>query len=121
MCILSDYGANMHCQRRFERVPFFCPLHVTVLPEGVAAPATSIDISIVGVGITSALSMERGRSVRVRFQFKNGSEETYDEEVWGRVAYSRADENGNRLGIEFLEPIRASTHPVLAHKIESCR
>ena len=109
----------MQCRRRYERVPFFCPLHLIVLPEGTSTPANSIDISMGGVGITSVVSLERGQSVCIRFHLKNGSFETSDEDVVGRVAYSRADEDGNRLGIEFLEPIRASTHPLLLHKVEA--
>ncbi len=37
----------------------------------------------------------------------------------GRVAYSRADEDGNRIGIEFLETIRESAQPLLAQKLNN--
>ena len=41
------------------------------------------------------------------------------EDVLGKVAYSRADEDGNRIGIEFLETIRESTHPALTRKLNN--
>ena len=50
---------------------------------------------------------------------RSGPENTIIEDVAGRVAYCLADEDGNRIGIEFLEPIRLATHPVLAEKINS--
>jgi hypothetical protein len=37
----------------------------------------------------------------------------------GRVAYSRADEDGNRVGIEFIEPIQESAQPALARKLNA--
>jgi len=107
----------MPWQRRYERVPFFCPLRV-IVPEGVSAPGGSFDVSLGGVGITTKISLECGQAVRVRFYLKNGGGERSREEVLGRVANVRADEDGNCLGVEFLEPIRASTNPLLARAIE---
>jgi len=109
----------MQCRRQFERVAFFCPLQLIALPEGVAVPGNSFDVSMGGVGITAETSLERGQAVCVRFHLKNGPNGARDEEVLGRVAYARADEDGNRLGIEFLQPIRASTHPLLAQTVEN--
>jgi hypothetical protein len=106
-------------QRRYERVAFFCPLHLTVLQDGTMTPASAIDISIGGVGATAPLSLERGQTVRVRFHLANGSGGRIDEDVLGRVAYSRADEDGNRVGIEFIEPIREANQPVLTRTINN--
>lgn len=106
-------------RRRYERVAWFCPLHLTVLPNGPALECESFDISLGGVGIAGSVMLERGKSVRVLFHIRNGTKETIDEEVMGRVAYSRADEDGNRLGIEFLEPIKEAANPALAKKLNA--
>jgi hypothetical protein len=107
----------MACQRRYERVAFFCPLQLTVLPNGLTVPGTSFDISIGGVGIATELFLERGQPVRLRFHLENGSHGPIDEDILGRVAYARADEDGNRLGIEFLEAVCESGQPALARRL----
>ncbi|MBU4273155.1 MAG: PilZ domain-containing protein [Planctomycetes bacterium] len=105
-------------QRRYERVAFFCPLQLTVLPDGPTVSANSFDISAGGVGLTAAVFLERGKDVRIDFHVRNGSIEETDECVLGRIAYSRADEDGNRIGIEFLETIRESAQPALTRKLD---
>jgi hypothetical protein len=109
----------MAWQRRYERVGFFCPLHLTVLPNGPVVPGNSFDISIGGVGITTTVPLERGQMVRVQFHLQNGAPEAIHEEVLGRVAYCRADENGDRAGIEFLEKIGDAMQPELARKLNN--
>jgi hypothetical protein len=106
-------------QRRYERVAFFCPLQLTVLPNGPVIPGTSFDISLGGVGITANLFLERGQTVRVRFHLQNRSHGPVEEELFGRVAYSRADEDGDRIGIEFLETINNSTQPELLRRLNA--
>lgn len=104
-------------RRRYERVAFFCPVTVSVLPNGPAMLGTTFDISLGGVGITTERMLERGQSVRVRFHFRQGTSEAIEEDVMGQVAYSRADEDGDRVGIEFLETVDESKHPMLAYKL----
>ncbi len=104
-------------QRRYERAAFFSPLQLSVLPDGPTATGTSFDISIGGVGISTQIMLERGQDVRICFQLCNGSNESIEEEVLGRVAYCRADEDGNCMGIAFLQTIRESTQPVLTRKV----
>jgi len=107
----------MQEQRRYQRMDFFCPLHLTVLQNGFMVPASCIDISIGGVGLIARISLERGQMVRVRFHLNPESGEARDEDIVGRVAYSQAQNDGNRLGIEFLDTIRESTQPVLMRTI----
>ena len=109
----------MAWQRRYERVAFYCPVQLTVLPNGPAVPGRSFDISIGGVGITTEIALERGQSVCVRFHLQNGAPEGKDEDILGRVAYSRADEDGGRVGIEFLATIQESAQPELARKLNN--
>lgn len=106
-------------RRRYERVAFFCPVTVVVLPDGPAMQGRTFDISLGGVGVTTQRMLERGQSVRVRFHFQRGADVPVDEDVMGQVAYSRADEDGDRVGIEFLQPVSESISPMLAYKLNN--
>ena len=44
-------------QRRYQRVDFFCPLHLTVLQKGITVPASCFDISIGGVGLSTGIAL----------------------------------------------------------------
>jgi hypothetical protein len=105
-------------QRRYERVSFFSPLQLTVLPDGPTVPGSSFDISIGGVGVITEIMLDRGQDVCIHFQFSNGAKATIEEDVLGRVAYCRADEDSNCMGIAFLRVIREATQPVLTHKLD---
>jgi hypothetical protein len=105
--------------RRYERAPFYCRLQLTMLPNGRVVPGNSFDISIGGVGICTALPLERGQQVSVRFFLRNGTSEEVHADVLGQVAYFRPDEDGNRIGVAFLTPIQEATQPALARKINS--
>jgi c-di-GMP-binding flagellar brake protein YcgR len=109
----------MHEQRRYQRVAYFHPLHLTVLPDGPAVPASSFDISRGGVGLMADVSLERGQSVRIQFQLEDPRHGAVEVSVLGRVAYSRADEDGNYIGVEFLEPIHESSQPALARMLDN--
>jgi c-di-GMP-binding flagellar brake protein YcgR len=106
-------------QRRYERVAFYCNLDLTVLPDGPTVPGRSFDLSVGGAGIITQLSLKRGQAIRIRFHLPNGPNEVIDEDLLGQVAYTRADEDGNRTGIQFLETIREATQPTLARKLNA--
>lgn len=110
-------GQTMNGKRRYERVAFYCPVQLTVLPDGPDVPGNTFDISLAGMGLAAEVFLERGQDVLVRFHPAKGSPPDKDESVLGRVAYSRADEGGNRLGIEFVKPIRESTQPSLTRRL----
>ncbi len=110
---------TIHEQRHYERLPFYCRLQLTILPNGPVVSARSFDISAGGVGITTNILLNRGQSVRVRFHLPNGLYKRIREDVVGHVAYSCADEDGNRIGIEFEETIQESRQPVLAQKLST--
>jgi hypothetical protein len=80
-------------------------------------PGTSFDVSISGIGITLGIWLDRDKEVCVRLHFNNSSQEPVEEDILGRVAYSRADEDGNRIGVEFLENVQEATQPELAQKL----
>jgi hypothetical protein len=109
----------VQAQRRYQRVAFFRELTLTSLAGGQSAPARSFDVSLGGVGVAAAVSPPRGELVRVGFHLKDAAGRPLVENVTGRVAYAQADENGNLLGVEFLEPIRPSTHPELTRELQN--
>jgi hypothetical protein len=104
--------------RRYQRVPFFCKATLTIAPENTPVDAYTFDISLGGVGLDAPVACPRGTAVRVAF-FLKGRNGVLVEQVPGRVAYVNADESGTRVGIEFHEPIRESTHPELARRLLS--
>jgi hypothetical protein len=106
-------------QRRYERKPYFCPVHVLALEEGKTVQGRTFDISIGGVGVATDISFKRGQTVTVCFHLPSGASEPIYEDVIGRVAYCQADEGGNRIGVEFFAPIRASIQPALTDRINN--
>ena len=109
----------MRWQRRYERVPFFCPVEVTVLPDGPAVQGHSFDISLGGVGITLGALLEPGQPMRISFQLRHDSEKCVEEIVWGRVANFESDVDCNRVGIGFLGGISPSHQLLLSTMVES--
>jgi c-di-GMP-binding flagellar brake protein YcgR len=106
-------------RRRYQRVAYFCPLRLTVLPGGQTVSCNSFDISRGGVGLVTNVHLERGQSVLIHFQVHNKRHEAVEADVQGKVAYTRSDEGGNVIGIEFLEDVRESTQPVLAQILDN--
>jgi hypothetical protein len=104
-------------QRRYERVAFFCPMHITMMRDGAVVPAQSFDISIKGVGLTAQIELEWGDAIHACFHLKDEANQEIDEDAMGRVAYCLSDEDGNRIGIEFFEAVQESKQPVLTRKI----
>ena len=109
----------MQWQRRYERVSFYCPVEVTVLPDGPTVPGHTFDISLRGVGITLNASLEPGQDVRISFQLRCDSEKCVEESVLGRVANLEPDMDCNRIGIEFIGGIRQPCQHQLATMIGS--
>ena len=107
----------MNSRRRYERVPFFCDVSLSALPEGAAVVAHSFDISLGGVGIVTQTALEPGRMVAVAFSLRDKSGAKVVNQVNGRVARCDADSDTNRLGIEFLVPLAESTSPQLVQRI----
>ncbi|MCE5268195.1 MAG: PilZ domain-containing protein [Planctomycetaceae bacterium] len=106
-------------RRRFPRVPYFRPLTLTLLPSGQAVTGNSFDISRGGVGLVASASLQRGQSVNVHFKLENQRRQVADISVMGKIAYTRADENGNYIGVEFLEEIRESSQPELTRLLDN--
>jgi c-di-GMP-binding flagellar brake protein YcgR len=108
----------MSYQRRYERVPFFREVGLTVRQGAAPVAARTFDISLGGVGLFTRAHLDRGQNVRVALCFEDAAGNKVVETVAGQVAYLQATEEGNQLGIMFLEPPRADTHPRLVRAIQ---
>ena len=104
-------------QRRYERVPFLCNVTVTVLPSGPPIAACSLDVSVGGVGLVTQGPFQPGQLVAISFFLKDAAQKQIVDRVTGRVIHLRADVDGNRVGVEFLEPIEESQHPELMRRL----
>jgi c-di-GMP-binding flagellar brake protein YcgR len=103
--------------RRYARLGFFCDLTVTPLPTGKPLPASSIDISLGGVGMTANFSLPREQIIQVDFHLRDQKHHEIVESVLGKVAYTRSDEDGNRIGVEFLKTLQESEYPELTKRL----
>ena len=108
----------MESRRRYERVQFYCDIAMTPLPEGQTVPAYSFDLSLGGVGVMADVALPRGHLVRLDFHLKDRQQNSITETILGNIAYSKADEDGNRLGIEFLEPIHQTAAAELTRRLQ---
>jgi c-di-GMP-binding flagellar brake protein YcgR len=107
-------------RRVYERVPFFCQVVVAARPGAYATEARTVDISLGGVGVFCAgtLFLRPGSSVSVTFRLADPHQGFCEEVIMGKVANAAADSDGCRYGIEFLDPIKPSTHPRLARAVD---
>lgn len=104
--------------RRYERVPYFGRVDLTPAAGGPTIEAAAVDISLGGVGLISPRLLRKGDMVRASFPLLDAKGQRVVEVVAARVAFVQADFEGNRLGLEFLEPIGRASCPALARKVE---
>ena len=99
---------------------FFCPLQLTVLPDGPTVPGKSFDISLGGVGITADIFLERGQSVVIRFQL----EEPIGTKPSRRACWDESPTRGptrtaTASASSSWRPIRESAQPAVGAKINN--
>jgi c-di-GMP-binding flagellar brake protein YcgR len=104
--------------RRYARLNFFCELRVTPMPNGKPMPASSIDLSAGGVGLYANYSLNREQLVQIDFHLRDEKHREVVESVLGKVAYARSDEDGTRIGVEFLKTIQEADYPALAKRLQ---
>ena len=97
---------------------FFCKATLTVLPAGTPVEHIPSTSAWAAWASTRRSGARRGCPVRVSFYLKGRDGERV-EHVLGRVAYVRADESDNRIGIEFQETLRESAQPELMRRLLS--
>ncbi len=107
----------MTFQRRYQRVAFFREVTLRMSASGETLSAHSFDASLGGVGLVTMVFLERGEAVGVGFHLKNVDGQPVVEEVLGRIAYCRADESGNLVGVEFVKPVQSATYPELTRTL----
>ncbi len=103
--------------RTYERVGFLCHLELVVLPDGVPQPASSLDLSMGGVGVITQAGFSVGQLVAVTFFLKGPDEAKV--RVTGRVARLAAGGDANVLGVQFLSPLTEAEFPRLVGKLLS--
>jgi c-di-GMP-binding flagellar brake protein YcgR len=104
-------------RRRYERVQFLCDASVTALPNGAAIAARTLDISLGGVGLLTRTVLEPGQAIAVSFSLRDSTQKEIKEQAFGRVVAFRADLEGNRVGVEFSEPLNESRNPELVRRL----
>lgn len=104
-------------RRRYERVNLFCRVTVSSSDGGRTVEGNTLDISLGGVGVITVASYAVGDNVAVTFHLSDERGRESPCRVFGRVASLRADTEANRIGIEFLEPLREAAQPLLVRKI----
>jgi c-di-GMP-binding flagellar brake protein YcgR len=104
-------------KRRYERVSFLCQVTVAVLPSGTPIAARSVDLSAGGIGLITQGTFQPGQVVALMFSLQDATRREVVERVTGRVVHLRADVDANRVGVEFLEPLQESQHPVLMSRL----
>lgn len=105
--------------RRYERVGFLCRLELAVLPDGVTQLASSLDLSMGGVGVITQAAFSVGQMVAVTFFLKSPNEDETKVRVIGRVVRLAADVDANVLGVQFLSPLTEAEFPRLVGKLLS--
>jgi hypothetical protein len=110
-----EYGME---KRRYVRLNFFCELTVTPMPVGQPRPARSMDLSLGGVGLFAKYFLDREQIVQIDFHLRDEKHRESIERVMGKVAYSRSDEDGTRIGVEFFKLINEADSPILAKRLQ---
>jgi c-di-GMP-binding flagellar brake protein YcgR len=104
-------------ERRYERVPFLCEVVIAPQPKGAPVPAHSLDISLVGAGLTTTAGFAVGLEIAIDWLLRDPSHRETKERTVGRVVYFNADTDANRIGVEFLEPISELKTPELFRRL----
>ena len=103
--------------RKYERVRFLCRLEVAAIPDGEPRPASSVDLSLGGVGVVTQATFSVGQLVTVTFFLADSTSAGIQDPVVGRVAHFSADVNSNRVGIQFLQPLKEKEHERLVGRL----
>jgi hypothetical protein len=102
---------------RFERVPFFTALTLTLLPGGPSVEGRTIDISLGGVGLSCPEALAPGSFVSLAFRLRHRSHGEVVEQLFGRITHARSDEAGTTLEVQFLPPPDERSSPVLVRTL----
>lgn len=104
-------------RRRFGRLPFFVPVALTPNTVPGSIQGHTFDISLGGAGLTCPTPLPVGESVRLAFHLPAPAGRVV-EELTGRVASLRFDDDGAIMGVEFDELASSRKAPALTRAIE---
>lgn len=85
--------------------------------SGRVVRARTIDLSLGGVGLVTTGTLVIGEYVTIVFPFPVPPAKR-STEVLGRVVSLLADDDANRVGVEFFEPLSVSRAPNLARRLQ---
>ncbi len=103
-------------RRRYERVPFHTRASVTI-PGEPSIEAWTIDLSLGGVRLASGCLFRAGQLLIIAFHLRDEAQREVTEQVTGVVMFARSESEGYSFGVEFTEPIRDATAPVLVRRL----
>ena len=104
-------------RRRFERMPFFANVTIRSQSGGPSVKGRSIDISLGGVGLVSESPFPVGKLVDLTFHLST-PKGIVNEQVSGRVACVRFDDNAAIVGLEFSTILAREATPELTRMVE---
>ena len=99
-------------RREYERVPFTKKLMVMDVESGEKFDANSIDISVKGIGFYSRKFFSKESRVGIQIWLDDVSQE---DPVWidATVKWSKLEQDGAVIGVQFDTLIKAAEHPKL--------
>ena len=80
--------------------------------------ASSLNISLGGVGLACQSAFRKGQVIIVTFRLHDPKLGVVEERVTGKVVNLIADVDGNRVGVEFIAPLQHTTFPALFRAVE---
>lgn len=103
-------------RRQYERVPFLKKLTVLDVNTGHKFEANAIDISIKGVGFYSKKLLQKDHHISIQVWLDDDSQK---DPVWigGTVKWSKLEQDGAVMGVEFDALIKPAEHPKLYEMI----
>lgn len=109
---------NRTYTRAYERVPFTKRLTVLDADSGQKFNAFGIDISVKGVGFYSKKFFQTDERISIQVWLEDDSEKDKDP-VWinATVRWSKLEQDGAVIGVQFDTLIKAGEHPRLYEMI----
>jgi len=98
--------------RAYERVPFTKRLTVLDVNSGRKFEANGIDMSVIGIGFYSKKLFQKDSRISMQVWLDNISQK---DPVWinGTVKWSKLEQDGAVMGVQFDTLIKSAEHPKL--------
>ncbi|MFA5293675.1 MAG: PilZ domain-containing protein [Phycisphaerae bacterium] len=103
-------------RRTYARVPFTHKLMVLDMNTGHKFEGNGIDISVMGIGFYSRKLFQKEHHVQIQV-WLDGGENVDPVLISGTVKWSKPEQDGGIMGVQFDMLIKASDHPDLYEQI----